>query len=75
MGAVRVGWPYGLLVAPAAHAADLPALDDAGRDDLSAVLADVLGRYDRLFDAPFPYMLWIHGGLHLHVHLASCAGR
>ncbi len=34
------------------------------------MLADVLARYDRLFDRPFPYMLWIHQGVHVHVHLA-----
>ena len=64
------GWPYGLLVTTGAHAASLLDLDDTGRDELGAVLADVLTRYDRLFDRPFPYMLWIHPGVHLHVHLA-----
>ena len=72
-------WPFELLVAPSAHVADLPSLDDAGRDGLSAVLVDILGRLDRLFDAPMPYMLWFHqrptdGGdwptAHLHLHVA-----
>ena len=39
---------------------DLPSLDDAERDGLAAVLVDALGRLDRLFDAPMPYMFWIH---------------
>jgi UDPglucose--hexose-1-phosphate uridylyltransferase len=64
------GWPYGTLVAPEAHVAGLPDLDDAGRDGLAAALVDVLGRYDRLFARPFPYMMWIHPGVHLHVHVA-----
>ncbi len=45
---------------------------------LAATLVDVLGRLDRLFDGPMPYMMWFHqrptdGGdwpgawLHLHV--------
>ena len=63
-------YPYGLLLAPTAHVAGLPELDDAGRNALAAALSDVLARYDRLFDRPFPYMLWIHPGQHLHVHLA-----
>jgi UDPglucose--hexose-1-phosphate uridylyltransferase len=63
-------YPYGLLLAPTAHVAGLPELDDAGRDGLAAALADVLARYDRLFGLPFPYMLWIHPGEHLHVHIA-----
>ncbi len=72
-------WPYGLTLAPTDHVADLPGLDDDGRDGLAAVLVDVVGRLDRLFDAPMPAMLWIHqqpsdGGAwpraHLHLHLA-----
>jgi UDPglucose--hexose-1-phosphate uridylyltransferase len=64
------GYPFGLLVAPGEHRPALSDLDDAGRDGLSRALADVLARYDRLFDRPFPYLLWIHPGVHLHVHLA-----
>lgn len=64
------GWPYGTLIAPEAHVAGVPDLDDAGRDGLAAALVDVLGRYDRLFDRPFPYTMWIHPGVHLHVHVA-----
>lgn len=72
-------WPYALVLAPTSHVADLPALDDAGRDGMATVLVDALGRLDRLFDAPMPYMLWIHqrptdGGdwpaSHVHVHVA-----
>lgn len=64
------GYPYGLLVAPDAHVRSLTELDDAGRDGLAAALADVLARYDRLFGVPFPYLMWVHPGVHLHVHLA-----
>jgi UDPglucose--hexose-1-phosphate uridylyltransferase len=64
------GWPYGLLLAPDEHVDGLPELADAGRAGLTSMLGDVLGRYDRLFDRAFPYMLWIHHGVHLHVHLA-----
>lgn len=72
-------WPYALLLAPADHVADLPTLAGDGRDSLADLLVDVLGRLDRLFDAPMPYMLWIHqrptdGGAwpasHVHVHVA-----
>jgi UDPglucose--hexose-1-phosphate uridylyltransferase len=64
------GYPYALLLAPRTHVAGLPELDGRGRDDLAAILVDALGRLDRLFDRPFPYMLWIHPGVHLHVHVA-----
>jgi UDPglucose--hexose-1-phosphate uridylyltransferase len=64
-------WPYGLLVAPRRHAASRAALDGAERAGRAAARAAVLARDDRLFDRPFPYMLWIHPGVHLHVHLAT----
>lgn len=72
-------WPYEILVAPTAHVPDLPALDHDARTDLAAVLTDVLERLDLLFDAPMPYMLWVHqrptdGGAwpqaHVHVEIA-----
>jgi UDPglucose--hexose-1-phosphate uridylyltransferase len=73
-------YPYALLLAPDVHRPDLPALDGPQRDGLADLLVDVLGRLDRLFDAPLPYMLWIHqrptdGGhwpeAHLHAHVVS----
>jgi UDPglucose--hexose-1-phosphate uridylyltransferase len=68
-------WPYGLLLAPVEHGAGLPALDDEGRAGLARALVDALGRYERLFERPLPYMLWVHQqpdepGAHLHVHVA-----
>jgi UDPglucose--hexose-1-phosphate uridylyltransferase len=73
-------YPYGLLLAPDTHRPDLAALDGPQRDGLAALLADVLARFDHLFESPLPYMLWIHqrptdGGewpeAHVHVHLVS----
>ncbi|MDQ1520071.1 MAG: UDPglucose--hexose-phosphate uridylyltransferase [Actinomycetota bacterium] len=75
-------YPYGLRIAPRAHRPSIPALDGADRDALSALLTDVLARYDRLWPSPhfgylFPYLLWFHqapasGGdeWHLHAHVA-----
>jgi len=63
-------WPYGLLLVPRRHVASLPELSEGERDGLAGVLVDVLGRLDRLFGRPFPYMLWIHPGVHVHVHVA-----
>jgi UDPglucose--hexose-1-phosphate uridylyltransferase len=76
------GYAYGLRIAPRAHVAGFPALDDRDRDSLSALLSNVLARYDRLWPPPhpgylFPYLLWFHqapaaGGdeWHLHAHVA-----
>ncbi|HEU5361855.1 MAG TPA: galactose-1-phosphate uridylyltransferase [Gaiellaceae bacterium] len=63
-------WPYGMLLAPSRHVASLQQLSAAERDGLAGALVDALGRLDRLFDRPFPYMLWIHPGVHIHVHVA-----
>jgi UDPglucose--hexose-1-phosphate uridylyltransferase len=64
------GYPYGVLLVPHAHELGLPELDDASRDGLAAALVDLVGRYDRLFDAEMPYLMWIHHGVHVHVHSA-----
>ena len=57
---IAASYPYAVLVAPDAHEPDLPSLGDDDRDALAAVLVEVTGRLDRLFDAPMPYMLWFH---------------
>lgn len=71
-------WPYGLVVAPTGHVPDLPAAAPS-HGDLAAVLVDVFGRLDRLFDEPMPLMWWWHqrptdGGdwplAHVHAHIA-----
>ncbi len=64
------GYPFGALVAPVEHISALADLDDSNRDALAERLSDILSRYDRLFGRPFPYLLWVHPGVHLHVHLA-----
>jgi len=64
------GYPYGMLVAPEDHRPSLSDLDGAARDALATLLHDAVARYDRLFDRPMPYLLWVHPGVHLHVHLA-----
>ncbi len=76
------GYSYGMRLACRTHHGSLAALDSPARNALAAILADALGRYDRLWPAPernyrFPYLLWFHqapasGGdeWHLHAHIA-----
>lgn len=77
-------WPYELLIAPDDHLPDLPSLDDTHRDELAGLLEDALGRLDRLFEEPMPYMAWIHqrptdGGnwpqAHVHIEVAPLFRR
>ena len=51
--------PVSIVLAPLTPRPDLASLDDGERDDLARLLVDVLGRMDRLFDRPLPYMMWI----------------
>lgn len=73
-------FPFALRVVPDDLWPDLPSLDPAARDGLAAILVDVLGRLDRLFDVAIPYMLWIHQrpfdggdwpGARVHVEIVS----
>jgi UDPglucose--hexose-1-phosphate uridylyltransferase len=45
---------------PKIPARRLVDLDAAARDGLAGALIDLLGRYDRLFGAPFPYSMGWH---------------
>lgn len=53
-------FPLALSIAPRRQVPDLMALDDGARDELATILTDVLGRLDRLYDRPLPYMLWLN---------------
>jgi UDPglucose--hexose-1-phosphate uridylyltransferase len=76
---LAAAWPYALVVAPDAPVPDLPSLDVTARRQLADVLVDALGRLDRLFGEPMPYMLWFHQrpfdggawpGAWVHAHVA-----
>jgi UDPglucose--hexose-1-phosphate uridylyltransferase len=73
-------WPFETLIIPRRPFARLPDLDDAARDSLASMLSRLIGRYDGLFDIPFPYSMGWHGApfgdrradgpwqLHAHVY-------
>ncbi len=72
-------WPYELRIAPRTHVSDITSAQETW-PAFADVLVDSLSRLDRLFDAPMPYMLWIHqkptdGGewpnAHIHVHVTA----
>lgn len=52
-------YPVEVHIAPATRVARIDDLDDAGRTAMATMLVDVLGRLERLFDQPLPYMLWL----------------
>ena len=64
------GHPFATLLAPRRHVERIEWLDDDGRNGLAAALVDIVGRYDRIYAEPLPYLMWIHPGVHLHVHFA-----
>jgi UDPglucose--hexose-1-phosphate uridylyltransferase len=53
-------WPFETLLIPKRPAARLSELDDPARDGLAGILPDLLGRYDGLFERPFPYSMGWH---------------
>jgi UDPglucose--hexose-1-phosphate uridylyltransferase len=53
-------FPVAVEVAPHTRVADLPSMDAAVRGGLAAILIDVLGRLDRLYGQPLPYMMWLN---------------
>lgn len=53
-------FPIAVEVAPIDHIADLPTMGAVDRTVLAGMLVDVLGRLDRYFDTPLPYMMWLN---------------
>ena len=72
-------WPFEVHLYPRDHVADLPALSAPHRDELVGLQADVLGRFDRVFDRPMPYISgWVQAPVntgrdlsHLHLEIFS----
>lgn len=55
-------WPYEVHITARRHVPDLPALADGDRDELLTLYAEVLARFDGLFDVEVPYMASWHQG-------------
>ena len=53
-------WPFEALVLPRAHAGALHEFSAPSRDSLARAIGDLARRYDRIFDAPFPYSMGFH---------------
>lgn len=53
-------YPIALSLAPRLQVPDVVSLDSHGRDELATILIDVLGRLDRLYGRPLPYMMWLN---------------
>ncbi|TDD85468.1 galactose-1-phosphate uridylyltransferase [Actinomadura darangshiensis] len=49
-------WPYEVHIYPYRHVTGLPELEPDERFELMVLYRDVLRRFDRLFDAPAPYI-------------------
>lgn len=67
-------WPYEMMVIPRRPVQSIPELTDRERDDWSALLREVLIRYDNVFDCSFPYSMGVNqlpvdGGRHAGVVL------
>ena len=53
-------WPMEVHFFPRVQRPDLPSLSSAERDAFAEVYLDVLGRFDRLYSTPMPYIAAWH---------------
>jgi UDPglucose--hexose-1-phosphate uridylyltransferase len=53
-------WPFEVMLVARSHRGALPELAGRERDGLAEILRRLLGAYDGVFDAPFPYSMGIH---------------
>jgi UDPglucose--hexose-1-phosphate uridylyltransferase len=64
-------WPFEVHLYPHRQLPDIPALSNAERDAFAGLYLDVLGRFDRLFDTPMPYIAaWHQAPVRADRHLA-----
>jgi UDPglucose--hexose-1-phosphate uridylyltransferase len=74
-------WPYEVHLYPVRRHSDLTGLDEAERDGFAPIYLDLLRRFDRLFDAPAPYIAAWHqapahdGGRDFALHLELFTNR
>jgi UDPglucose--hexose-1-phosphate uridylyltransferase len=70
-------WPFETLVISRRHVTAVDGLGNGERDALADILKRLTSRYDRLFNAPFPYTMGFHqrptdgaphDEWHLHLH-------
>jgi UDPglucose--hexose-1-phosphate uridylyltransferase len=53
-------YPYGALIVSRKMTGNFTDFDEAQKRDLAAMLRDLTGAFDALFDRPFPYMMCLH---------------
>ncbi|MFT4041785.1 MAG: galactose-1-phosphate uridylyltransferase [Gordonia sp. (in: high G+C Gram-positive bacteria)] len=49
-------WPVEVHLYPLRRVRDLPELDDSQRDAFPSIYLDILGRFDRMYKSPLPYI-------------------
>ena len=54
-------WPFETMLVPRAAVSGFPAMTEAQRDGLAAILKTVTAGYNQVFDTPFPYSMGFHG--------------
>ncbi len=73
-------WPFEVVVYPRSHLGNITNITEEYIVDFAKILKSTLLRFDRIFNAEMPYMMWIHQapfdglvwpGAHLHLHLAG----
>jgi len=53
-------WPFETIIISKQHVGSMAELADLERNDLASALKNITSRYDRIFNAPFPYSMGFH---------------
>lgn len=53
-------WPFETMILSKRHVGDMTEFSGSERDQLADILRQTTSRYDRVFDAPFPYTMGFH---------------
>lgn len=61
-------WPYEMMLLSRRHISALDMMTDTERNDLASMMKRIVTRYDGVFEAPFPYTMGLHQGVHFHAH-------
>jgi UDPglucose--hexose-1-phosphate uridylyltransferase len=62
-------WPFETLLIPKRHVQHLPELNNDEKNALADIIKQLINKYNRLFNAPFPYSMGWHGDFSEHWQL------
>jgi UDPglucose--hexose-1-phosphate uridylyltransferase len=62
-------WPFEILLIPKRHIKHLPGLNNEEKNALADIIKQLITKYNKLFNTPFPYSMGWHGDFSEHWQL------